>query len=79
MTVLSGLASKLMTTVSSDLTSKLVAQVFQFEPQNRQLRFDDLGLKITVTVSWFGLQNQADFGLSAAPQNRRSDLKTCFV
>jgi hypothetical protein len=79
MTVLSGLASKLVTTVSSGLTSKPVARVFQFEPQNRQLRFDDLGLKITVTVSWFGPQNQADFGLSAAPQNRRSDLKTCFV
>jgi hypothetical protein len=38
-----------------------------------------LGLKITVTVSWFGHQNQLDFGLSVAPQNRRSDLKTCFV
>jgi hypothetical protein len=24
-----------------------------------------------VTVSWFGLQNQAGFGLSVAPQNRR--------
>jgi hypothetical protein len=35
-------------------------------PQNRQLLFGDLGLKITVTVSWFGSQNQADFGLSVA-------------
>jgi hypothetical protein len=26
-----------------------------------------------VTVSWFGPQNQADYGLSFAPQNRRED------
>jgi hypothetical protein len=29
-----------------------------------------LGLKITTTVSWFEPQNQTDFGLSVAPQNR---------
>jgi hypothetical protein len=34
-------------------------------------RFGDLELKITMMVSWFGPQNQADFGLSIAPQNRR--------
>jgi hypothetical protein len=39
-------------------------------PQNRQLWFGDLGLKITATVSWFVPQNQADFSLSVAPQNR---------
>jgi hypothetical protein len=39
-------------------------------PQNRQLRFGDLGLKITTTVSWFGPQNQLGFGLLVAPQNR---------
>jgi hypothetical protein len=33
-----------------------------------------LGLKITVTVSYFGPQNQADFGLSVAPQNRRREV-----
>jgi hypothetical protein len=27
-----------------------------------------------VIVSWFGSQNQAGFGLSVAPQNRREDL-----
>jgi hypothetical protein len=27
-----------------------------------------------VTVSWFGPQNQADFGLLVAPQNRRSEV-----
>jgi hypothetical protein len=32
-----------------------------------------LGLKINATVSWFEPQNQADFGLSAAPQNRRRE------
>jgi hypothetical protein len=32
--------------------------------------FGDLGIKITATVSWFGPQNQACFGLSVAPQNQ---------
>jgi hypothetical protein len=32
--------------------------------------FSDLGLKITVMVSWFGHQNQGDFGLSVASENR---------
>jgi hypothetical protein len=39
-------------------------------PQNRQLWFGDLSLKITATVSWFETQNQVGFGLSVAPQNR---------
>jgi hypothetical protein len=42
--------------------------------QNQQLWFGDLGLKITTTVSWFGPQNQAGFGLSVAPQNRRREV-----
>jgi hypothetical protein len=46
-------------------------RVFWFGPQDRQLRFDDLGLKITTVVSWFGPQNQADYGLLVASQNRR--------
>jgi hypothetical protein len=41
-----------------------------FGPQNRQLWFGDLGLKITAMVSWFGPQNQVGFDLSIAPQNR---------
>jgi hypothetical protein len=49
-TVFSGLVSKPVVTVFSGLTSKPVAWVFRFGPQNRQLQFDDLGLKITVTV-----------------------------
>jgi hypothetical protein len=48
-----------------------VVEGFQFVPQNRQLRSGDLGIKITATVSWFGPQNQAGFGLSVAPRNRR--------
>jgi hypothetical protein len=41
---------------------------------NRQLRFGDLGLKITAMVSWFGPQNQVGFDLSVVPQNRREDV-----
>jgi hypothetical protein len=51
----------------SDLTSKLIGHVFWFMPQNQQLRFGDLGLKITTTVSCFVPQNQAGLGLSVAP------------
>jgi hypothetical protein len=69
-TVFSDFVSKPVVTVSSGFVSKPVAQVSRFGPQNRQLRFGDLGLKITVTVSWFETQNQACFSLSVAPQNR---------
>jgi hypothetical protein len=68
--------------VFTGLASKLVVG-FLVEPQNQGGRrfpdlglkinsygFDDLDLKITTTVSWFGPQNQAGFGLSVAPQNR---------
>jgi hypothetical protein len=48
-------------------------RVSRFGSQNRQLRFGDLGFKITTTVSWFGSQNQAGNGLSVVPQNRRED------
>jgi hypothetical protein len=65
-----GLASKPAATVSGGLASKSAVMVSRFGPQNRRLRFGDLCLKITVTVSWFGTQNQAGFGLSVAPQNR---------
>jgi hypothetical protein len=43
-------------------------------PQNRQLRFGDLGLKITVMVFWFGPQNQVCFDLSVVPQNQQRDV-----
>jgi hypothetical protein len=44
-----------------------VVEGFWFGHQNRQLWFGDLGLKITATVSWFGPQNEVEFGLSVAP------------
>jgi hypothetical protein len=50
--------------------------VFRFGSQNWQLRFGDLCLKITATVSWFGPQNQAVFGLSVTPQNQRREVDT---
>jgi hypothetical protein len=65
-----------------------VVEGLRFGPENRQLRFDDLDLKITVKVSCFGPQNQAVYGLSVAPQNRRKDatawdtcrdLAACFA
>jgi hypothetical protein len=73
-TVSSGLASKLAATVSGGLASKPAVTVFRFGSRNRQLRFDDLGLKITATVSWFRPQNQAGFNLLVAPQNRRREV-----
>jgi hypothetical protein len=39
-----------------------------------QLWFSDLGIKITATVSWFVPQNQVDFSLSVAPQNRQREV-----
>jgi hypothetical protein len=60
------LALKLMATVSLGFASKPWWWFFRFGPQNRQLRFSDLGLKITAIVSWFGPQNQANFGLLVA-------------
>jgi hypothetical protein len=42
--------------------------------ETKQLRFGDLGVKITAMVSWFGPQNEAGFGLSVAPQNQRREV-----
>jgi hypothetical protein len=85
-TVFTSLASKLVVTVFSGLTAKPIVG-FLVEPQNQggggflglglktgSYVFDDLGIKITAMVPWFGLQNQADFGLSVAPQNRRREV-----
>jgi hypothetical protein len=72
-TVFSCLALKPVATVSPGWASKPVARVSQFGPQNRQLRFHDLGLKNTATISWFGPQNQTGFGLSVVPQNQRRE------
>jgi hypothetical protein len=48
-------------------------RVSQFEPQNRQLWFGDLCLKITAMISWFVPQNKVGDGLSVAPQNQREE------
>jgi hypothetical protein len=56
--------------VSPDLASKLVASSFLVWASNWQLRFDDLSLKITSTVSWFVPQNKVGYGLSVVTQNR---------
>jgi hypothetical protein len=85
-TVFSSLASKLVPTVSPGLASKPVIG-FLVEPQNQcgggfsglglktsSYGFGDLGPKITMTVSWFGPQNQAGFGLSVASQNRQREV-----
>jgi hypothetical protein len=53
--------------------SKPLGQVFRFGPQNWQLRFGDLGLKITTMVSLFVPQNQAGYGLLVVSQSRRED------
>jgi hypothetical protein len=37
------------------------------------VRFGDLAYKITMTVFWFGPQNQVGYDLSVAPQNQRED------
>jgi hypothetical protein len=71
--VSSSLASKPVVTVFSSLASKPGARVSRIGPQNRQLRFGDLGLKIITTVPCFGPQNQEGFSLSVAPQNRRME------
>jgi hypothetical protein len=55
------------------LASKPLGRVSRFGPQNRQLRFGDLDIKITMTVSWVGPQNHVGYGLSIVPQNQRED------
>jgi hypothetical protein len=51
----------------------------RFEPQNRQLRFDNLDIKITAMISWFGSQNQASDSLLIVAQNTRQDLAACIT
>jgi hypothetical protein len=40
--------------------------VYWFGPQNQQLRFGDLGRKITTMIFWFVPQNQVSFDLTVA-------------
>jgi hypothetical protein len=86
--VFSSFASKLVAMVPPYLASKPVVNFF-VEPQNQGGRgFPGLGLKtgssgldltITATVSRFGPQNHAGFGLSVAPQNRWREVSTGHV
>jgi hypothetical protein len=81
--VFTGLASKPVVTVSPGLTSK-PAVGFLVEPQNQggggfsglDLKIGSSGLVIWASKSprRFGSQNQAGFGLSVAPQNRRREV-----
>jgi hypothetical protein len=64
-TIFFGLTSKPVATVSPGLASKPVVEGFPVWAS-----------KSTATVSWFGLQNQANFGLSVAPQNQQEDATT---
>jgi hypothetical protein len=85
-TVFYSLASKLVATISPSVASKPMVgfliepkkprrwRVSRFGPENLQLRFGDLGFKITTMVSWFWPQNQVGFGLSIAPQNQRREV-----
>jgi hypothetical protein len=54
-----------------DWASKSRSMVYQwFELKPTGTVFSDLASKPVLTVSWFGPQNQACFGLSVASQNR---------
>jgi hypothetical protein len=68
-----GLASKPLGRFLSIWPQNWWLRVSWFGPQNQQLQFGDLSLKITTMVSWFGPQNQAGYGLSVALQNRWED------
>jgi hypothetical protein len=65
----SGLASKPLGRFLLVWPQNRWRRVSQFDPQNRQLWFSDLGIKIKVTVSWFGPQNQVGYSLLVVPQN----------
>jgi hypothetical protein len=56
------------------LASKPRVTVFWFRPQNWQLRFGDFDIKITVSISWFGPENLAGYGLWVAPQNQQKGV-----
>jgi hypothetical protein len=81
----SGLTSKPVATDSWLSLKTKVVEGFPVWASKLQLRFGDLSLKITATISWFGPQNQSGFGLSIASQNRQSKvgmghvLAACFT
>jgi hypothetical protein len=68
-----GLASKPRSIVFSIWPQNQWLQGSQFGPQNRQLQFGDLGLKITAMVSFLVPQNHVGYHLSVVPQNQWED------
>jgi hypothetical protein len=73
---------------ASGLASKPLGQGSLFEPQNQQLRFGSLGLKITAMVSWFGLKTKRAMvyrlrhktnGRMKTAQGTHRDLVACFT
>jgi hypothetical protein len=70
----SGLASKPVATDSWLSLKTKVVEGFPVWASKLQLRFGDLSLKITATISWFGPQNQSGFGLSIVSQNQQSEV-----
>jgi hypothetical protein len=71
-TVSSGLASKSVATISPNLASKPVVEGFLVWDSKLATQFSDLDIKITVTVSYLGL-NQTGYGLSVTLQNHWED------
>jgi hypothetical protein len=55
-TVSSGLASKSVATISPNLASKSVVDGFLVWDSKLAAQYSDLGIKITVTVSYLGLK-----------------------
>jgi hypothetical protein len=62
------LASKLVVMVYQWFRLKTTMAVSCFCSQNQGRRFGDLGLKITVTISWSGPQNQGEEVCQFVPQ-----------
>jgi hypothetical protein len=70
----------MMSCVICTVHKEMRGACFLIWPQNQcQLRFGDLGLKITVTVSWLGPQNQAAMvcRLCHKTDGRRTKWDTC--
>jgi hypothetical protein len=74
-----GLATKPVAVVSWFSLKTKVVEGFPVWASKLRLRFGDLGLKITATVSWFVPQNQAGFDLSVAPQNRWREVSVVYA
>jgi hypothetical protein len=70
------LASKLVAMVCQWFSIKTIATIYWFEIQNQGWQFGDLGLKITMMISWLGPQNQGG-GLSVCISKLMSGWRRC--